>query len=443
MKDGIIIKYFSRIIFLGDVILFWLSLAITLLIRYDSQFFKEKITEHALLFFFIMLVWFVVFYVIDLYTHTSIKNAVKNKKKFVLALGVNFVLSLGIFYLSEKIFHLAPKTNFILFVVIFSTLDYLWRYFLSNKFVQRQKERKILMLASSPLTEEILSHIKENPQFKYSITKCSKNSIENEIKKDQYSAIVVDLENMSDPQITKKIYQYIPQNIDIITLADFYENLFGRIPISEIKEEWFISEIKSRTHIYNKTKLMINILAGIIIAIIISPIFLTIALLILLSSGNPILYRQKRTGKDGKMFTLYKFRTMHNDLKKNPDANGGNPTWSETEDKRITKTGKFLRETHLDELPQVFNLIKGNLVFVGPRPERPEFVEKLKDEIPHYFFRQIIKPGITGWAQINFRYARSVMDSKEKFEYDLYYIKNSSFLMDLGIILKTIKFIFI
>jgi exopolysaccharide biosynthesis polyprenyl glycosylphosphotransferase len=166
------------------------------------------------------------------------------------------------------------------------------------------------------------------------------------------------------------------------------------------------------------------------------PLLPFVVLAIKLSSRGPILYRQSRVGRDGSVFQCYKFRTMRSDA----EADTG-PTWAKDDDPRITRVGKFLRKTRIDEIPQLYNVLRGDMSFVGPRPERPEFVEALNQQIPHYQLRHSIRPGITGWAQILYKYGNSVEDAKEKLRYDLYYMKNMSAGLDLLIILSTIKII--
>ncbi|MEZ4114028.1 MAG: sugar transferase [Candidatus Paceibacterota bacterium] len=148
------------------------------------------------------------------------------------------------------------------------------------------------------------------------------------------------------------------------------------------------------------------------------------------------MYKQKRVGKDSEHFLIWKLQSM----KQNAEKNGA--VWAEEKDSRITRFGKILRKLHIDEIPQMINVLKGDINLVGPRPERPEFVEKLEKEIPYYFLRHSITPGFTGWAQIKYRYARTVDDSQDKFEYDLYYLKNRNVFLDFGIIIKTIQIIF-
>jgi lipopolysaccharide/colanic/teichoic acid biosynthesis glycosyltransferase len=159
-----------------------------------------------------------------------------------------------------------------------------------------------------------------------------------------------------------------------------------------------------------------------------------IALLIKLDSQGPVFHRQERVGQNGKLFTILKFRSMRKDAERDTG-----PVWAKRQDSRVTRIGKYLRRTRLDELPQLFNVLKGDMGLVGPRPERPQFVTELSSKIPFYHLRHSVKPGVTGWAQINYRYGNTVEDSIEKLQYDLFYIKNLSLALDLLILLNTVK----
>lgn len=176
-----------------------------------------------------------------------------------------------------------------------------------------------------------------------------------------------------------------------------------------------------------------DIILAFSIFVIFSPLFLFIMLFIGISSGKPIIYKQARMGKDNKPFILYKFRTMK--------QNKFGPLWTDEEDERIAPGGRFLRQTHLDELPQLINIIRGNISFVGPRPERLELVEIYR-HLPDYEHRHSIKPGLTGWAQLNYKASTSLEEAKEKLKYDIHYIQNRSFVLDLKIFLKTIRHLF-
>jgi exopolysaccharide biosynthesis polyprenyl glycosylphosphotransferase len=178
----------------------------------------------------------------------------------------------------------------------------------------------------------------------------------------------------------------------------------------------------------------LSLMVSSILLVLASPIILLAALAIRLESKGPLIFRQERVGQNGRTFELLKFRSMAVDA----EAKTG-PVWAAQGDKRVTRVGRILRKTRIDELPQLFNVLRGDMHFVGPRPERPVFVKELQEKIPYYGLRHIVKPGITGWAQINYGYGRSQEDTVEKLQYDLFYIKNLSVLLDCLIILETAK----
>jgi exopolysaccharide biosynthesis polyprenyl glycosylphosphotransferase len=182
-----------------------------------------------------------------------------------------------------------------------------------------------------------------------------------------------------------------------------------------------------------KIKRIFDIVTALLIGIMTAPIMLVAALIVRLESPGPVIYRQDRVGEHGKEFAVLKFRSMRNDAEKN------GAQWAQVNDPRITKFGNFMRKTRIDELPQLLNVLKGEMSFIGPRPERMVFIEELEKQIPHYNLRHLIKPGLTGWAQVMYPYGASVEDAKRKLEYDLHYIKRQSFYMDMVIMFKTLK----
>jgi sugar transferase (PEP-CTERM system associated) len=218
---------------------------------------------------------------------------------------------------------------------------------------------------------------------------------------------------------------------------DVYEAITGKVPIESIRLGWLLFSpgyFASRLFLAYKRAASVAIsIAGLLLTL---PLLPFAVLIIKLTSPGPVLYRQKRVGRAGVVFHCYKFRTMRADA----EADTG-PTWARDDDERITRVGRFLRQTRIDEIPQLWNVLKGDMSLVGPRPERPEFVEGLSREIPYYYLRHSIRPGITGWAQIRYRYGNSVEDAKEKLRYDLYYIKNMSMGLDALIFFNTIKII--
>jgi len=218
-------------------------------------------------------------------------------------------------------------------------------------------------------------------------------------------------------------------------LASVYEEYTGKIAVENLRPSWLIfSEGFRKTRLLMTAKRILDVVfsaAGLLIG---APVMLLVAFAVRCTSSGPILYHQRRVGRHGREFTAHKFRTMREDAE---TATG--PVWSSANDTRVTPIGGFLRRTRLDEMPQLWNVLVGEMSFVGPRPERPEFVQKLTEQIPYYGQRHVLKPGLTGWAQIRYTYGASVEDAIEKLQYDLYYIKNLSIALDFVIVLETIK----
>ena len=221
----------------------------------------------------------------------------------------------------------------------------------------------------------------------------------------------------------------------IVDVRSFCEHMVHRLPVSQISSEWLLTEegfsLNTRGSL-RRLKRAFDLFATLGLLICTSPIMLLTAIAIRVESPGPVIYRQRRVGLFGQDFTVYKFRSMRTDAEKN------GAVWAMKSDPRVTKVGKIIRKTRIDELPQLWNVLKGEMSLIGPRPERPEFVKELEKEIPFYSLRHAVKPGVTGWAQVCYPYGSSVEDSRRKLEYDLYYAKNMSILLDVRIILKTI-----
>jgi sugar transferase (PEP-CTERM system associated) len=223
--------------------------------------------------------------------------------------------------------------------------------------------------------------------------------------------------------------------VRVTSLPRFFERVHGRVPIASLKASWLIyGDGFRQTWWRSCSKRSFDIVAAITLLAVTLPIMLVTALLIALESGAPIIYRQDRVGHRGRTFTLLKFRSMTKDAEKD-----GKVFWASINDSRVTSVGRFMRRTRIDELPQLINVLKGEMSLVGPRPERPTFVAMLTEQIPFYGVRHSVKPGLTGWAQVRYTYGASVEESVKKLEYDLYYVKNHTLLLDVLILIETVR----
>ena len=223
-------------------------------------------------------------------------------------------------------------------------------------------------------------------------------------------------------------------HVNIEEGASFYERLTGRVNLDMLRPSWLIFSGRGRQkRVSGIARAILHRTVALVGAIVSLPIAILTALLIKLESPGPVLYRQERVGKNGRPFTIMKFRSMRVDAEKD------GPVWARSEDDRTTRVGRIIRKIRVDEVPQFWNILKGEMSFVGPRPERPHFVAQLAQEIPYYEQRHLIAPGLTGWAQIKYPYGSSIEDARQKLQYDLYYIKNQSLTLDAVILFETVK----
>ena len=429
------------ILVLGDISLLYASLFIAVYLgfwqNFEWQIFSTHIIPFSILYFF----WLIIFFAFGLYDLNLIRKKLLLYTRFLGAIFSSAIFGIIFFYLITT-FGITPKTNLALNILIFGILFLCWRKIFYNLFSSRFTNKTII-IGKNKSSQILCKEIEERPWLGYELIDIlpqDENSIyelKSKIQKEKIDTLILSENLESNPEILKSLYQCLPFEINFINFAKAYETITQKIPVSSLTHAWFLENLKQgEKNFYNKIKRILDIISAsaiLIIACVFTPF---IALAIKLEDNGPVFYKHQRIGKNRKPFLLIKFRSM----KENSENDG--PVWAKKQDKRITKTGKFLRKTHLDEIPQMFNILKGDISLVGPRPERPEFTEKLEKEIPYYHIRHLIKPGFTGWAQIKFRYGRSIMDSKEKFQYDLYYIKNNSLFLDIGILLKTFQLFF-
>jgi sugar transferase (PEP-CTERM system associated) len=223
--------------------------------------------------------------------------------------------------------------------------------------------------------------------------------------------------------------------VTVNDLSSFFERMRGQVRLDSLRASWLIYGDGFRQGIGRTVvKRLFDVLAASVLLVVTAPVMLLAAIAIALESGFPVIYRQERVGQGGRTFKVLKFRSMRLDAEAD-----GKPRWASNSDDRITRVGHFIRKTRIDELPQIFNVLHGDMSFVGPRPERPYFVDQLTDQIPFYAARHSVKPGITGWAQVRYAYGASVDDAVQKLQYDLYYVKNHTLFLDVLVLLQTVR----
>jgi sugar transferase (PEP-CTERM system associated) len=402
-------------------------------------------------------------YYFDLYDSAIVSNRREALVRLIQVLGVAYI-ALGLLYylyppvkLGRGIFHLG-----FLFVGL---LLLLWRrLFAVINSTQRLAER-VVILGEGSLADSLLREIAMRPELGIRVAAraqlralgnasgnhemgeppvtLSETSIFEGLAIGRpmrgIDRIVVAMEERRGKLPVDLLLSLKNRGVQVQDGNDVYESITGKVPIESIRLSWLLfSPGFHASRLFLIYKRSASVLISIVGLLLSAPLLPFVILAIKLSSPGRVLYSQNRVGRDDRVFRCYKFRTMRSDA----EADTG-PTWAEDDDPRVTPVGRFLRKTRIDEIPQLLNVLKGDMSLVGPRPERPEFVAALNEKIPYYHLRNSVRPGITGWAQILYKYGSSVEDAKEKLRYDLYYIKNTSVGLDLLIFLNTIKIVLV
>ena len=429
------VKNFMLII--GDIATLYLSLYLALLIRYREVPAQSVWQLHFWPFSVAFAIWIAVFYIAGLYNRQTAKNDYAFYTATLKTIAFTVALTIFIFYANPS-FGVAPKTTLFLMVAVFLALFLLWRRSYNALIKSESFLNNIIFIGSNKESREIMEMLSRNPQLGYkvwgAVDYSEAENIKSIIEKNGINT-VVHIKNPTEREdMAKILYSLIPLEVSIVELPKFYAQIARKVPVSIIGETWFLENlIESEKSVYKMWKRLLDIALALALSIIFLPFLPVIALAIKLDSRGPVFYTQKRIGKNGRLFQLIKFRTMI----ENAERKG--PQWTAEKDNRVTDVGKILRKLRVDELPQLWNVLRDDMSFVGPRPERPEFIQTLEKEVPFYQMRHLVKPGLTGLAQINGPLlGASVADSLEKLQYDLYYIRQRSVVIDFDILFKTI-----
>lgn len=419
------------ILLLGDVVCFSVALWLALLVRNAELPSGVVFLQHWGAFNLVFILWIFVFYIADLYgKHTSIFQR-KLPRVIFNAQLVNSILTIIFFYFIPY-FGITPKTILFIYLFISFFLIFAWRRHIAPH-IHLNLSEKIYFACSGQETDELISEIKDNSRYNISVVNGQEVK---EIKKSGITSIVVNLYDQDIDLALKNFYSMIFSGISFIPLHNLYEEIFDREPILVLKEQWFLENISNRPKpIYDALKRLMDIIIAGGLGLVSLVFYPFVYLAIKLEDGGPLFIAQERIGKDNQSVFTYKFRSMNNNV---VDLSSDN-----NKTNRVTRVGNFLRKTRIDEVPQLWAIVKGDMSLIGPRPELPSGVGYYSQEIPYYNIRHLIKPGLSGWAQIKQEaephHGLDVEGTRLKFAYDLYYIKNRSFWLDLSIALKTIR----
>lgn len=438
-----------------DLVVLYTGFFLTLFIRHAGATPSESIgalLPHFSLLYFIATV---LLFIVGLYDLPNNRNTFTFYRKLSISIIIWAISGVLYFYLNP-IAAVAPKTILLLNTLIGFSLLALWRY-LHNRFLSATLWKYTVAFAGiTPETHELITILNKEPQrgFKVlgiidpenqqstSLLPAPTHTSLAEFKASVQTGIdliVIAPYLTQNEALLKELYTHIFDQIEIVSLVEFYERITGRIPPVTFSESWFLTNLREQQKkIYDRFRILIDYTCAMMIGIFFIITFPVIAVLIKLTSPGPVFFKQERIGRRGQPFTLIKYRSMKA-LNKDGSAEINGAQFTEEHDPRITSVGRVLRKVRLDELPQCINIFQNHMGIIGPRPERPQFVEELSRAMPFYPLRHLIKPGLTGWASISESYYGTIDENLRKLQYDLFYVKNRGPALDIVILLKTLS----
>jgi sugar transferase (PEP-CTERM system associated) len=381
----------------------------------------------------------------DLYDTARLNTKGELFFRLFLLLGVLAFVTAGISYVHPKF--LLGGDSSVLGLVILTFALFGWRLGYGWLVQLPMLVERVYVLGASESAQRLVQGLRKNPEIGVEIASWT-GKLEGEVtresvaahmmemvKKEKVHRVIVAMPDRRGTIPMKELLELRMQGVKIEEAASWLEKISGKIEVGNLNPSWLVfNEGFRRGTPFLLVRRAFSVIISLIGLILALPLIPLVMLAVRLDSKGPVFYTQTRVGKGGRLFKVVKFRTMRQDAE-----SGTGAQWAANNDPRITRVGKFLRTSRLDEIPQMWCVLKGDMAFVGPRPERPEFIEMLQEEIPFYFVRHMVRPGVTGWAQIKYKYGSTVEDAREKLQYDLYYIKNASIGLDLVILFLTVK----
>lgn len=445
----------QAILFLGDLIVTYLAMFIGLYFWGQKDwldFSWEFLGQRAPFWFYLLpLLWII--FLIEIYDTRKANRKEDVIRGIATAAGVSIVIYLIIFFVSEP--NSLPRRGVFIFIIAATVLTFAWRLLYIRIFTAPVFLRRALMIGAGKAGSTLAAMLRDIQSGPFILVGYIDDDPEKQGKEiNGYRVLgngsmmtgIIDEMDITDlifaisgelnPELFRSILSVAETDIEVTSMPTLYEEVFGRVPIFLLQSDWILRSFIDQTHttgVYESVKRLIDIAGSVIGLLLFVVLYPLIALLTIIDSGFPVLYSQMRVGKYGQPYKIFKIRTMYQDAEKD-----GVARTASVDDTRITRLGKILRRSHLDELPQCWNILKGENSIIGPRAEQIELVNKFQQELPFYRARLFVRPGLTGWAQINQRYASTVEDTAVKLEYDLYYIKHRNLLLDLTIVLRTV-----
>lgn len=448
------------LLILVDLLMAFLALVIAIYIWSEADLYQSLtlnfVSRLPSWFFFLPFAWPL------LMARLYDEHRARDPKQTLSNIAVSAVIGLGfymVFYFTYETPKSLPRIGVAAYIVSVFIITLFWRLLYIRIFTDPQFMRRMMLVGAGDTGKimlKIINQIKPRPYILVGIIdddpqKIGKaiegyevfggcDKLLEAIRTHQITDLIVAISGQMKGGMFQALLDAQETGTEIIRMPVAYEELLHRVPIRYLEAEWILRSFvdKARSETFSEMgKRGLDILGGLAGMFSLVIIYPFVALAILLESGRPILYKQVRMGRGGQLYDIYKFRTMRQDAE--PD---GQPQWAEENDRRATKVGLFLRKTHIDEIPQFINVLHGEMSLVGPRAERPELVEWFQKHVPFYRARLLVRPGMTGWAQVNQQYASTIDETIEKLEYDLYYIMHRNFMMDLRIIAVTPSLVF-
>ncbi|HJV32683.1 MAG TPA: sugar transferase [Patescibacteria group bacterium] len=413
----------------GDVLAAYLALAFTLLLRYGQGDFAVHWSGHVRPFTVIFAVWFVIFYIVGLYDFDALRSRIEMASRAAEGLLSALLVSIAVFYAVPS-FEIAPKTNLVIAIALYAALLAGWRLLTMHLFSRDRFRLKTLFLGGGAEAASLCEALSANPHLGYTcVAKVDEGS---QAELPACDVIVVARGLHGNRELTARLYRKFFEAVTVVDLPTFYEKIRHSVPESALDERWIVDNLATQeAAVYEHGKRLFDLLCAALFAVPALAVAPFVALLVWIDDRGPVFYRQARVGQGGRVFSIVKFRTMRVDAEKHGAA------FAQQDDPRVTRVGRFLRATRLDELPQLWNILRGEMSFVGPRPERPEIESELSKTIPLFPVRHLARPGLTGWAQVSAPYAATREDHLLKLRHDLYYLKYRSMALDVAIVLKT------